>query len=43
MDYDIDETNVNEENIDYSKFEELFFENVRKGEKVYDFIENTWI
>ena len=33
MDYDIDEKNT-----DYSKFEELFFENVRKGEKYQHFL-----
>ncbi|MBC6719042.1 hypothetical protein [Treponema sp. Marseille-Q4130] len=38
MDDKIDETNVNEKNIDYSKFEELFFENVRKGEKYQHFL-----
>ena len=38
MDYDIDETNVNGKNIDYSKFEESFFENVRKGKKYQHFL-----
>ena len=38
MDDNIDETNINEKNIDYSKFEELFFENVRKGEKYQHFL-----
>ena len=34
----VNETNVNEKNIDYSKFEELFFENVRKGKKYQHFL-----
>lgn len=33
-----DETNLNEKNIDYSNFEELFFENVRKGKKYQHFL-----
>ena len=36
MDDNINETN--EKNIDYSKFEELFFENVRKGKKYQHFL-----